>query len=70
MFYSLMISLEEITIPENYPKHKVQDIENRIRNIQSDFQQIKKDSKNLSDNVQKNINQNQAQLIDIIARNA
>lgn len=65
-----MISLEEITIPENYPKHKVQDIENRIRNIQSDFQQIKKDSKNLSDNVQKNINQNQAQLIDIIARNA
>lgn len=70
MFYSLMISLEEITIPENYPKHKVQDIENRIRNIQSDFQQIKKESKNLSDNVQKNINQNQAQLIDIIARNA
>lgn len=70
MFYSLMISLEEITIPENYPKHKVQDIENRIRNIQSDFQQIKKDSKNLSDNVQKNINPNQAQLIDIIARNA
>lgn len=70
MFYSLMISLEEITIPENYPKHKVQDIENRIRNIQSDFQQIKKDSKNLSDNVQKNINPNQAQLIDIIAKNA
>ena len=70
MFYSLMISLEEITIPENYPKHKVQDIENRIRNIQSDFQQIKKDSKNLSDNVQKNINQNQAQLIDIIASNS
>lgn len=59
-----MISLEEITIPENFPKHKIQEIENRIRNIQTDFQSIKKDSRLLAEQTQKSISSNQKQIIE------
>lgn len=46
-----MLGLEEITIPDNLPRHKVTEIENRVRNLISEMQDIKKESRKLGEKI-------------------